>query len=229
MRPTMATKVMAGIVAAILGFVLVSQLRGERRFTRKLQAESETDLARILSSLNGEADSLRDEIASLRLQLQALQTSSRSEDAAVKAAEEQAADLQVLAGTVPVHGPGIVVTVQDPSHSLHYDALLDLVQELRDAGAEALSIDDQRVGATSWFSPQGDAIALDGTRLDAPYRVTAIGESATLESGLAIRGGALETLSASKGVSVRVQRQADVVVPSLVRAPTFKVAHPTNS
>ena len=52
MRPTMATKVMAGIVAAILGFVLVSQLRGERRFTRKLQAESETDLARILSSLN---------------------------------------------------------------------------------------------------------------------------------------------------------------------------------
>ena len=47
----------------------MSQFRGQRRFSRQLQAESETDLARILSSLNGQADSLRDEISVLPLQL----------------------------------------------------------------------------------------------------------------------------------------------------------------
>jgi len=66
-RTRLSTRVLAALVAGIVGFVLVSQLRGEQRFTRRLQAESESDLARILSSLNSEADSLRDEIASLRL------------------------------------------------------------------------------------------------------------------------------------------------------------------
>jgi len=221
--------VLAALVAGIVGFVLVSQLRGEQRFTRRLQAESESDLARILSSLNSEADSLRDEIASLRLQLQSLQTSSQREDVAVRAAQDQEADLAVLAGTVQVHGPGIVVAIQDPSGALRYDSLIDLVQELRDAGAEALSVNDQRVGATSSFFPQGDAIALDGSRLQPPYRVTAIGEAATLASGLAIRGAAVETLSAFKGVKVQVERPPDVVVAALARPPSFDAAHPVSS
>ena len=229
MRTRLSTRVLAALVAGIVGFVLVSQLRGEQRFTRRLQAESESDLARILSSLNSEADSLRDEIASLRLQLQSLQTSSQRDDVAVRAAQDQEADLAVLAGTVQVHGPGIVVAIQDPSGALRYDSLIDLVQELRDAGAEALSVNDQRVGATSSFFPQGDAIALDGSRLQPPYRVTAIGEAATLASGLAIRGGAVETLSAFKGVKVQVERHPDVVVPALARPPSFKAAHPVSS
>jgi uncharacterized protein YlxW (UPF0749 family) len=229
MRLRFSTRVLAAVVAGIVGFVLVSQLRGEQRFTRRLQAESESDLARILSSLNSEADSLRDEIASLRLQLQSLQTSSQREDAAARAAQEQEADLAVLAGTVQVHGPGIVVTIDDPARSLRYDSLIDLVQELRDAGAEALSVNDQRVGATSSFFPQGDAIALDGSRIEAPYRVTAIGEAATLASGLAIRGGAVESLSAFKGVKVQVDRHPDVIVTALVRPPSFKAARPVSS
>src|SRR3982750_1441913 len=122
MRSSVLGKVLVALVAALVGFVLVSQFRGQRRFSRQLQAESETDLARILSSLDGEADSVRDEIASLRLQLQAVESSTRQDDAAARTAQEQLADLEVLAGTVPVHGPGIAVEVADPDHSIRHDA-----------------------------------------------------------------------------------------------------------
>jgi uncharacterized protein YlxW (UPF0749 family) len=221
--------VVVALVAAVVGFVLVGQFRGERRFTSQLQAESESDLARILSSLNGEADSLRDEIAGLRLQLQAVQTSSRRDDAALRAAQDQLADLEVLAGTVPVHGPGVVVTVSDPDSSLRYDSLIDLVEELRDAGAEALAVNGQRVGTRSAFFPQGRGIALDGTVLSPPYKVTAIGQPPTLETGLGIRGGAVETLSSAKSVHVDVARQPDLVLPALQNAPTLRVSHPVGS
>jgi len=222
-------KVFVALVAAVLGFVLVSQFRGQRRFSRQLQAESETDLARILSSLDGEADSLRDEIASLRLQLQDVESSSRRDDAATRAAQDQLADLEVLAGTVPVHGPGVAVNVDDPSRSLRYDSLIDLVQELRDAGAEALAINGMRIGAASAFFPQGGAITLDGSPLKPPFKVVAIGESATLETGLAIRGGAVETLSAVKGVRVDVTRQNDIPLPALTEPPTLRAARPVAS
>jgi uncharacterized protein YlxW (UPF0749 family) len=228
-RGSLFGKILVALVAALVGFVLVSQFRGQRRFSRQLQAESETDLARILSSLNGEADSLRDEIASLRLQLQDVQTSSRRDDAAAKSAQDQLTQLQVLSGTVPVHGPGVAVNVEDPEHSLRYDALIDLVEELRDAGAEALAVNGQRIGAPSAFAPQGGAIALDGTALHAPYRVVAIGEPATLEAGLEIRGGAVETLSAARGVHVAVERLPDTTLPALARTPTLRAAHPVAS
>ena len=222
-------RVLVVLTAALVGFVVVSQFRGEHRITRQLQAESETDLARILSSLDGEADSLRDEIATLRLQLQAVQTSSRRDEATAKAAQDQLSDLQVLAGTVPVHGPGVVVTVTDPDRSLRYDSLIDLVEELRDAGAEALAVNGNRVGGGSAFFPQAGAIALDGVALTTPYRVTAIGEPATMETGLAIRGGAVETLSAAKNVHVDVQRQGELVLPALAKPPAFRAARPVGS
>jgi len=228
-RTSLFGKILVALVAALLGFVLVSQFRGQRRFSRQLQAESETDLARILSSLNTEADSLRDEIASLRLQLQDVQTSSRRDDAAAKSAQDQLVQLQVLSGTVPVHGPGVAVNVDDPERSLRYDALIDLVEELRDAGAEALAVNGQRIGASSAFSPQSGAIALDGTPLHSPYRVVAIGESATLEAGLEIRGGAVETLNATRGVHVAIERLPDTTLPALARTPTLRAAHPVAS
>jgi uncharacterized protein YlxW (UPF0749 family) len=229
MRTSLLGRVLVALVAALVGFVIVSQFRGQRRFSRQLQAESETDLARILSSLNGEADSLRDEIASLRLQLQDVQSSSRRDDAAAKSAQDQLAQLQVLAGTVPVHGPGVSVNVDDSDRSLRYDALIDLVQELRDAGAEALAVNGQRIGAASAFFPQGGAITLDGTALRSPYRVVAIGDPATLEAGLTIRGGAVETLTAARGVHVNVDRQPDATVPALTQTPTLRAAHPVAS
>jgi uncharacterized protein YlxW (UPF0749 family) len=228
-RTSFLGRILVVVVAALVGFVIVSQFRGQRRFSRQLQAESETDLARILSSLNGEADSVRDEVASLRLQLQDVQSSSRRDDAAAKAAQDQLADLEVLAGTVPVHGPGVAVNVDDPEHSLRYDALIDLVQELRDAGAEALAVNGQRIGASSAFFAQSGAIALDGSALHPPYRVVAIGDPATLEAGLTIRGGAVETLTAARGVHVNLDRQSDVTLPALVQPPTLRVAHPVAS
>ena len=222
-------RVLVALIAAAVGFLLVSQLRGQERFSRRLQAESEGDLARILSSLNTEADSLRDEIDALKLQLLSVQTSSQRDDAAVRAAQEQLASLEVLAGTVPVHGPGIILRIDDPEGSVRYDALIDAVEELRDAGAEAIAVDRVRVAASSAFSEAGGGIVLDDTPLSAPYEVVAIGSPPTLESGLSIPGGASDTLSALRGVKITVTREADVVLPAVARTPTFRVGRPVGS
>ena len=217
------------LLSAGLGFLLVAQLGSTERFSRRLQAESEGDLTRILSNLTTSDANLRDQIGTLKLQLQTLQQSSEQSTAAQAAAADQLSALQVLAGTVPVTGPGIIVSATDPAASLHYDLMIDLVQELRDAGAEAIAVNDRRLGAASAFGEVNGRIVLDGQSLVAPYRISAIGQPATLDGGLAIPGGALDTLRTQRDVKVDVQRLADIKLPALAVAPTFKAARPVGS
>jgi len=216
-------------VTALVGFLLVGQLSGSERLRQRLQAENEGDLTRILAGLTSEADALRDEISTLKLQLLQLESTQAADSASTEAAEAQLRALRVLAGTVPVAGPGLSLVVEDPEDAVTYDTLIDIVQELRDAGAEAIAINDRRVGATSAFAERGDDLVLDGFSLTAPYRVVAIGPAATLEGGLKIPGGALDTLSSLRGVEARLQRVARLVVPALSRPPTFRVGRPVTS
>src|SRR5947209_20048818 len=101
------------IVTGMVGFLLVSQIRGTQPFRQKLQAEDEGDLTRILASLSTEADSLRDEVSALKLQLLTLQTSNQRDTSAAGAADDQLKALEVLSGTVAVTGPGITLTIAD--------------------------------------------------------------------------------------------------------------------
>ena len=174
------------LVTGLVGFLLVSQVRGTERFRQRLEAESEADLTRILASLTTEADALREEISSLKLQLLTLETSTQRDETAAEAAETQLNTLQVLSGTVAVTGPGITLTIRDPRSTIGYDTLIDIVQELRDAGAEAVAVNNRRIGATSAFAQRADVVTLDGNSLSAPYRVTAIGQPSTLDGGLKI-------------------------------------------
>lgn len=214
------------LAAAVVGFLLIGQAEGAPREATPLEAESEGDLARILADLNAEADALQNEIAELKVQLNELRRSSENEASAAAAAEEQLRSLQVLAGTVPVTGPGVVVSIHDPNELITYDAVIDVVQELRDAGAEAIAVNDQRIGASTAFAERDGRIVIDGVAIRSPFRVAAIGQPATLDGGLKIPGGAVDTVSAVKGVRVEVTRQAKVDLPALAKPPRFDVAEP---
>src|SRR4051794_36256814 len=228
LRNSIAAPIALAVAAALIGFLVVGQLRGQDREAAPLEAESEGDLARILADLNSEADALQGEIAELRIQLSDLRRSSRDDAAAAQAADEQLRNLQVLAGTTPVAGPGVVVTIDDPNASVTYDSLIDVVQELRDAGAEALAVNDVRIGVATAFAERDDKVAVDGTVLSPPYRVTAIGQPATLDGGLKIPGGAVEAIPPIKGVRVDVARRVEVRLPALARPPQFDAARPVS-
>ncbi|HEX6380886.1 MAG TPA: DUF881 domain-containing protein, partial [Acidimicrobiia bacterium] len=223
-KAPIGARALVALSVGVVGFLVAAQLGTTRRGTENLAAESESDLTRIFSSLSEEGAALRDEISQLRLELAALQSSAERDRLAGDAAQRQLTDLQILAGVVPARGPGVAVRIADPEGAFEFEQLLDLVQELRDAGAEAIAVNGRRVGGTTAFSVRDGAVTVDGHPVGQPYDVLAIGDPATLEVGLKIPGGAVDTLDALDGTKVTVERRSDVRVPALEDPPDFKSA-----
>ena len=214
------------LVAAAVSFFAVTQLRSSEDFRDQLQTENEGDLTRILASLSSESAALRDELTALKIELSDVKNSSAAEGTASQQASQQLESLQVLAGTVPVTGAGIEMVIEDPNQQVRFDALVDAVQELRDAGAEALAINGRRIGVTSAFGQRDNSVTLDGVVLPRPFTLVAIGPAATMEGGLKIPGGSLDTLQARNGVQVNVHRDSSIEMPALETPPSFRAARP---
>lgn len=230
-RPISSATVVIAVLLALLGFTLVVQVKSNSADSG-LAAARQEDLVRILSELEDREERLRDEIADLEDSQRQLTSGAQGRAAALEEATRRADELGVLAGTLPARGPGLTVRFQEGSERLKASALLDAVQELRGAGAEAMQIAGAdgtavRIVASTWFLDRDGGIEVDGRRLSAPYTITVIGEPRTMETALQIPGGVVESVGNDSG-TVIVQEH-EVVDVSALRAPTsLQHARPTS-
>src|SRR5262249_34708224 len=119
--------------------------------------------------------------------------------------------LGILLGTLPAVGPGVIVTITDPARGLTGEDLLDVVEELRGAGAEAIQFGPVRVTTATSFEGSGGITTGGRNELRSPYRVTAIGDPKTLDTALNIPGGVAATVRAAGGrLTVQELRRVDV-------------------
>lgn len=179
--------IVVSFVALLLGVLAVSQFRSQDVFSRSLQLETPASLTTLVAGLAEKNDSLRDEILDLRLRLESARNSIASGTGSLDESERQLTQLKVFAAQGAVRGPGISVTVDGPFDER---ALSDLINELRNAGAEALSINDRRIGPRSYFgaAPPG-GLAVDGTAMGGPWIVRAVGSTDVLYVAITRTGG----------------------------------------
>ncbi len=214
-----------GLLAAILGFALVVQVRTTQASTSFSTARQD-DLVRILDDLTARSERLQQEIDEQQAARDRLANAGDRDAAAVAEAQKRADTLAVIAGTVAARGSGVRVVIDDPAHALTADVLLDTIQELRDAGTEAMMINGHRIGATSYVIDRDGAIVLDGSALSQPYTITAIGNAATLDEALSIPRGIVQTVE-DEGARITVTRATEVLVDALRPLSTPRYARPT--
>ena len=213
--------VLIGTLLAMLGFALAVQFRSNSQ-TDALAGAREADLVRILDDQNSRIDRLQDQIADLQAARQRLSDSGSNNVAARQEAQRQADALAVLTGSAPAHGPGIRVNIIDPQHALAAEQLLDVVEELRGAGAEVIQFGPVRIGTSSAFIDTGSGVSLDRTELRPPYEVLAIGDPRTLSTALNIQGGVVNTVHAAGGeVDIAEQSTISITVTRPIPTPSY--------
>ena len=215
-----------GLLFAALGFALVVQVRSAQGADALASARPD-DLVRILDDLQERQARLQAEANRLTATRDELVGGADQAGAALERAKSQAETLGILAGSLPATGPGITVTMLDRDGRIDAPLLLDAVQELRDAGAEAIQIDGQRVVASTALVDTPRGIEVDGVFIEPPYELVVIGDPETLASALAIPGGVTESLR-NIGADAIVEQRKTVDVTALKPLPQPEYARPTS-
>jgi uncharacterized protein YlxW (UPF0749 family) len=221
--PPTRGQILVAALLAVLGFAVVVQTRQTRE--DGLASLRQSDLVRIFDNLQQQSTRLDEEARKLEETQQDLRSGTDRTAAAEQAARRRLEVLGILAGTLPATGPGIRLEIRDPDDRVSAAMLLDTVQELRDAGAEAIQVGDVRVVASTSFVDGPDGVVTGGTDLRPPYRFVAIGDPATMRSALDIPGGVLETLR-SGGANGVVDTADTLTVDALRQVSTPQYARP---
>ncbi|MET8539393.1 DUF881 domain-containing protein [Kitasatospora sp. NPDC004799] len=211
-----------------LGLGLAIQVRSTNDHHSQLRGARQEDLVRILDELDSRQQRLQQEKAELEQSLAKLENSSNQAKEAQEQTRKKATELGVLAGTVKATGPGIVLTVDDPQGQVKADMLLDTLQELRAAGAEAIQINDVRVVVNTYFTDlSAGGVQIDGKKVSQPYRFTVVGNPQDLTPALNIPGGVVRTLE-SHQARATITQQPKVVVDALVDPKSPQYAKPAS-
>ena len=214
-------KVLIAIVFMVLGFMLSVQYKVTVQ-QRTIRMDRVEDLSERLKAMETDNKHLLQEINELR---------KKGADRAKDHGQER---LQLLAGTTAVEGAGIEVVLDDSAipkkanenpnlYIIHDEDLLRVLNELRAAGAEAISLNDQRIVAMSEVRCAGPTVSVNNIRSAPPYVIKAIGAPKTLTSALRLRGGVVETFE-FWGIQVKIKSQDKVQIPALKAPRNFEYA-----
>jgi uncharacterized protein YlxW (UPF0749 family) len=202
-----------GLLFLVLGLLVTMAIvrPGQDEPWRSARTE---DLVQILDDLGARQERLEAESARLAVLQSDLESGSTVE--AVAEAKRQLEALQVLTGTTPVTGPGVTIVITDPDGAVDAPLLLDAVQELRDAGAEAIQVGSTRVVVDTWFGGSDGAVVVNGEPVTTPIRIVAIGDPDTMAAALSIPGGladSVRTRGADFEASTSQAQTISVTVP----------------
>ena len=141
--------------------------------------------------------------------------------------QKQLKTLNALIGTIDVKGNGIVIKVADNNnvtsenvgildninnYLIHDRDLLMLVNELKNAGAEAISINDERIINTTSITCDGNVILINGNKISSPFEIKAIGSQESLLGAIQRPGGYLEQQLEGYGLVTKVEKQENITV-----------------
>lgn len=220
--------VLAALLCLLLGIAIATQVRTTRSGDT-LQNARPADLLVLLDSLQKREAALNSEVADLRRTLAAMQSTGTSDQAAIANAQARLAALSILIGAVAATGPGVKITIDDPGPGVAPETMLDVINELRAAGAETMQIGagDQavRVGVDTWVIGAPGDLIVDSVTLRPPYSLVAIGDPPTLAAAMTIPGGALDSVG-RVGASMKVDQSDRVDVTALRQPKPRQYAQP---
>ena len=215
---TNAGGIAVSIVALFLGLLAVTQVRAQDVYTRSLELETPSSLTTLIANLAERNNGLREEIFDLRLRTEAARENVTNGKGSLAEAEHQLSQLEVFAARTAVKGQGISVKVDG---AFDEKALSDLVNELRNAGAEAVAVNTVRVGPRSWFGITSDrSLTVDATPIKGPWTVSAVGSPEVMYVAMTRTGGIVGQFELIyRSTRFTVTKESALDLPSLASPP----------
>ena len=218
------TKIAVSITIGIMSFMMIYVMLIQFNIVKEYDGEEielmrETELKDALASYKEKHEEINNQIIDTNAKIEEYQKNEKSKEDAIALLEEEVEQKNMLLGITDVQGEGIIITMSNPSDYSVEDSrpisasdLVMLINELRMAGAEAISINEQRIIAKSDVVEIDESIyRVNGERVTAPFTIKAIGDVKYLTSALSIKGGYIDTYT-KNGINIRLEGENNIVI-----------------
>lgn len=221
-KARLITNVFVVLLCAMLGYGYVIQLNNTRS---AYETMSEEELTRLISETSNQIQQQEQRRDELQKQLNSLQEASDKQQEAQRIAEQNEQTSGILSGRLPAEGEGVTIRVTHGSiEAVDAATMFSLIEELRNAGAEVIAINDVRVITQTYIADGEDGLICDGQTLSSPYVIKAIGDSQNLQNAVNIAGGVGSRLKVKFGADVDVTSSDLVKIDEVASVPQYRYA-----
>ncbi len=235
-----AAFLLIGFLALFMGFALAALIgaAGGGSQGGLVPYASVEGLESELKAAKAEKEVIYQELRQLEEKMAALEADRISDDSFLQSLSADLEKYKLYAGMLDVQGPGLLITVDDPVATedspgdgysvimVRYDLLLNLVNKLKEAGAEAISINGQRLIASTEITLAGSNVNINGKPTAPPYTIAVIGDPDVMESAISIRYGVVDTMRTTYSLQVSIAKQEEVRINRYSGVITFRYATP---
>lgn len=240
MKKKYGAMILMGILALFVGLVISIQIGTTQGSDPGgvIPLAKAQGYAAALKKANAERDAALAELNEYKDRVNEMEKAMSDEDVSLKDVLKDQDKYKMAAGLADVHGPGVVISLDDPLPIAGAEAennsiliygtqeyLLKLVNRLKDGGAEAISVNEYRIVATSEISLAGNNININGKPTAPPYTIKAIGNPDTIASAITMRAGIVDSMR-EDGLRVSIAKQEDVEVKAYDGIVRFRYAKP---
>ncbi|WP_260857984.1 DUF881 domain-containing protein [Bacillus sp. FJAT-22090] len=222
-------RILISIVSLVLGFILaysysVSVENEEKKSTTSASFQEQEKYREDLIEQKERNKELTEEINEKQLEIREFEQSFINSEESVEELVKEAEKLRLLIGDIPSQGKGIAVSLEDGAYNpsqenpndyiVHESHVFKVINELKISGAEAISINGQRLRANSFIRCTGPVITVDGKTFPAPFTIEAVGDPSVLLASVNLGGGVVDQLT-SDNIIVTVEEKGKIVMPAL--------------
>ncbi len=234
-------------IISLIFFVMFAMITVQIRTIKKSNSEitrlkTENELRSDIDEWKDRYEAVSYKVEELEAKVNEYKNSATENDKTLKLLNDEINSLEITAGLTEVKGSGIVVTLDDTRaidqiaadagkydpnvFVIHDSDILLVINELKAAGAEAVAVNGQRIMSNTEIRCVGPVIQINGIRLTAPFKISAIGAPNTLANSLKLRGGIIDTIS-SANIDVNIELLPEIVIPKYEKVIEYKYATPT--
>lgn len=235
MKKIIGGQLAIAFVSLILGLMLAAQFKNVQKVGGNVSIQRTEQLTAEIKKLRQENEQLTNQIQEYEEVIEKYESAAQEKGSDYQALTAELSKAKMQAGLLPLEGPGVVVTVNNLYinnidgngqivQSVYYEDLLQLVNELNAAGAEAIAINDERIIATSEIRNAGDYIVINTNRHSVPFEIKAIGNPENLEAALKLLGGVVDNLG--EILDIKIRKEDKLIIPKYEGVINYKFAKP---
>lgn len=219
--------IIALICIVLIATILVQFKTVEETDVTQIETMREAELRTSLSEWKSKYNEVSAQLEETNNRILEYEQKANDEQETEKLVESELQQTNMILGKTNVKGPGVIITLEDGEKEIFASDLVDLVNELKYAGAEAISINGSRIINTSEIAQINNSyIIVNGAkRIASPYEVKAIGDQTYLTSILSLKDSGFIDRYRSDGKIVRLEQKKEIQIPKYDGEMKFSYAY----